>query len=77
MEGTHFKEPALGGSIKRKVLNPDLAEERAKRTFDPADMNKILYVPEIEKQYDEVIEDMRKNPEFIPSHKYFELNREE
>ena len=48
MEGTHFKDPAPGGSILRKVVNPDLAEERAKRIFDPKDMNKILSVPEIE-----------------------------
>jgi hypothetical protein len=49
MEGTHFKDPALGGSIKRQFVNPDLAEERAKGTFDPEDMNKILFVPEYHK----------------------------
>lgn len=77
MEGTHFKDPAPGGSIKRQVVNPDLAEERAKRTFDPNDMNKIIISPEADKQYNEVVEDMRKHPELAPSHKYFELNREE
>ena len=39
-------------------------------------MNKILFVPEINK-YKLVTDDMRKHPELIPSHKYFELNREE
>ena len=39
-------------------------------------MNKILYVPEINK-FKQVVDDMRKYPELIPSHKYFELNREE
>jgi hypothetical protein len=76
MEGTHFKDPALGGSIKRQVVNPDLLEERAKCIFDPEDMHKILYVPEINK-FKQVVDDMRKYPELIPSHKYFELNREE
>ena len=76
MEGTHFKNPAPGGSIKRQVVNPDLLEERAKSIFDPEDMNKILFVPEINK-YKQVVDDMRKYPELIPSHKYFELNREE
>jgi hypothetical protein len=49
MEGTHFKVPAIGGSIKRQVVNPDLLEERAKCIFDPEDMNKILFVPETNK----------------------------
>jgi hypothetical protein len=34
MHKTHFKEHAIGGSIKRQVYNPDLLEERAKCTFD-------------------------------------------
>ena len=34
MQGTHFREFAKGGSIKRQVVNPDLLEERNKCTFD-------------------------------------------
>jgi hypothetical protein len=34
MEETHIKKHAIGGSIKRKILNPDLEEERKKCTFD-------------------------------------------
>ncbi len=77
MEGTHFKNPAPGGSIKRQVINPDLLEERAKCTFDQDEIKQILFVPEVEAKYDEVAADMRKYPELIPSHKYFELTREE
>jgi len=77
MEGTHFKENAPGGSIKRQVVNPDLAEERAKRTFDPKDIAKILSVPEIDQYFNAVAEDMRKHPEIAPSHKFFEMTREE
>jgi len=47
MEGTHFREVAAGGSIKRQVVNPDLLEERKKLAFDVNDVEKLLFVPEI------------------------------
>lgn len=33
-EKTVFDPKELGGSIKRKVMNPDLVEEREKCNFD-------------------------------------------
>ena len=32
----------LGGSIKRKIVNPDLQEERDKRVFDHKELEKFL-----------------------------------
>jgi hypothetical protein len=32
----------LGGSIKRKITNPDLIEEREKRTFDRQELENLL-----------------------------------
>jgi len=34
MKGTHFKDPARGGSVKRQIVNPDLEEERNNCTFN-------------------------------------------
>ena len=77
MEGTHFKEFARGGSVKRQVVNPDLAEERAKCTFDQIEAKQILYIPGLLDFYKGVAERLRKNPELIPTTDYFEMTREE
>jgi hypothetical protein len=45
MKNTHFKGDVIGGSIKRQIVNPDLLEERAKATFDPDDIKKMIYLP--------------------------------
>jgi hypothetical protein len=42
MQNTHFEKPAIGGSVKRKIVNPDLAEERAKCTFDKSEVSWAL-----------------------------------
>ena len=42
MDNTHFEKPAVGGSVKRKIVNPDLAEERAKCTFDKTEVSKAI-----------------------------------
>lgn len=77
MEGTHFTEFAKGGSIKRQVFNPDLLEERAKLSFDPEQIRKILFVEENTILYAEVARRLRENPGLIPDYKYFEMTREE
>jgi len=77
MEGTHYKEFAAGGSIKRQVVNPDLLEERNKLAFDITDIEKILFVPEIHEKYKVVAQKVREHPELLPSHEYFEMTREE
>jgi len=77
MQGTHFKEFAVGGSIKRQVVNSDLEEERKKCIFDQEEVKKILFVPGLLDFYKKVTDKMRKHPELIPTNKYFEMTREE
>jgi hypothetical protein len=37
----------LGGSIKRNLINPDIAEERAKCNFDKKEFAEFIYTKEI------------------------------
>ena len=45
MKGTHFKEHAKGGSIRRGIVNPDLQEERDKKNFADDDIIEMVVVP--------------------------------
>ena len=46
LDKTHFKDqPPLGGSMKRKIVNPDLAEERAKCDFNKEEFARMC-IPE-------------------------------
>jgi len=55
---------ALGGSWKRKIVNPDLLEERAKCTFDQTELNRLFFdhadyiqqMNELVKEHPELIE---------------------
>jgi hypothetical protein len=77
MDGTHFKEHATGGSIKRQVVNPDLLEERAKCIFDQGEMEALLLVPGYKEYYEPMVENMRKYPELKATPEYLEMTREE
>lgn len=43
MVDTSKPNPRLGGSIKHKIVNPDLQEERDKRTFDFRELEKFFF----------------------------------
>lgn len=77
MDGTHFKQHAAGGSIKRQIVNPDLLEERAKCTFDQDEMESILRIPGYKEYYAPMLENMRKYPELKPTPEFLEMTREE
>jgi len=51
MKGTHFEKPAPGGSIRRKIVNPDLQEERDKRNFDLIELEDFIYIPGLKKYF--------------------------
>ena len=38
-----FDPKVLGGSVEKKIVNPDLIEERAKCTFDKEEAYNIVY----------------------------------
>lgn len=77
MKNTHFTQPAIGGSIRRQEVNPDLLEERAKATFDPEEIKQMIYIPGWLEFYKRIASDMRQHKELIPSHDYFEMTRQE
>lgn len=77
MKGTHFTEPAIGGSIKRGYVNPDLAEERAKCTFDQQEMQDLVQIPGYKEYFKPMLEDILKHPELKPTPEYIEMTREE
>ena len=43
---TSFDPAILGGSIKRGIVNPDLAEERENIKFDVRELEKFILGPE-------------------------------
>lgn len=77
MHNTHFKEPAIGGSIKRKIFNPDLLEERAKCTFDQNELKSLIHIPESIAMVEKLVNNSIKHPEINFDYKYFDMTREE
>lgn len=77
MHNTHFKEPAIGGSIKRKIINPDLLEERAKCTFDQNELKSLIHIPESIAMVEKLVNNSMKHPEINFDYKYFDMTREE
>ena len=78
MQNTHFKEPAIGGSIRREIVNPDLAEERAKCTFDKSEVEKVIYIDGMKEYYIRLAQDTAKYPEELKAPPtYLEMTREE
>ena len=72
-----FDTEALGGSIKNKIVNPLLLEERAKCNFDKREAFCLLYSEDIRQEfaYGEAL--MKKHPEIEVSHNYYEKTRVE
>jgi hypothetical protein len=78
MQNTHYTVPAIGGSIRRGVVNSDLLAERAKCTFDKAEVEKVIYIDGMKEYYTKLIEDVAKYPEELKAPPtYLEMTREE
>jgi len=43
MTSTEFDPKVMGGSIKRKIVNPDLLDERALCTFDKDEAYNVIF----------------------------------
>jgi hypothetical protein len=66
-----------GGSIKNKITNPDLQEERDFDSFDRKEMEVFLYT---QKQLDRIKNyhlDIKAHPELKPDFKLYDMTREE
>ena len=77
MEGTHFKQPAIGGSIKRKYVNPDLQQERDNCNFDQEEVEKAINVPGVREYYSKFAPIFEKYPQLKNPKEYVEMTRVE
>ena len=72
-----FDPKVLGGSIKRKIVNPDLAEERAKCNFDKEQAFLLFYDEETRFEFDFVFRLIKKYPHAATNPKFYEMSRRE
>ena len=70
-----FDPKVLGGSVKRGIVNPDLAEERAKCDFDKTEIRTFLYGQDTVDYILQLCELVKKYPELNSSIGYYELSR--
>ena len=57
-----FDPETMGGSIKRKIVNPLLVAERAKCDFDATEAHNMLYSPEQRWEFDFAARVVKKYP---------------
>lgn len=75
---THYADhPTIGGSIKNKIVNPDLLEERAKCNFDKEEVTKIITTDFALNYYKPWIELIKKHPELKSDEKWYCMSHEE
>ena len=72
-----FDPEVLGGSIKRKIVNPMLVAERAKCNFDKEEAHNTLYSEEMTYEVEFFKKAVAKHPEIVSTVEYFEMSREE
>lgn len=66
------------GSMKNKVVAPELLEERANCNFDQAEMKQVMS-PIMNEVIEQCAKDIKEDPWLAQtvSHKYYEMTREE
>ena len=67
----------LGGSIKNKITNTDLLEERAKRTFPKEELYEFLVDEKMRTFSDKFSKVIADYPELMSDFKYYDMTREE
>lgn len=66
------------GSIKNKIVSPDLIEERQKCNFNSQELTEFLYNgKENVNKIQDYIETIDKDPILRNSHKFYDMTREE
>ncbi len=71
-----FDPKVLGGSIKRGIVNPDLLEERAKRTFEAAELEEFYFGSRARDFIHEISDFIERRPEVRTPMEYFHMTRE-
>lgn len=74
-DGNDFDPKILGGSVKRKIVNPDLQEERDKCDFDQQEMADFIFGPEVVRFVKKMHPIVKDFPELHSKVEYYELSR--
>ena len=77
MSDKEWDAAKLGGSMKRKIVNPDLAEERAKCAFDQAELACFTLTKYVYDKSMEVHAHIERNPSLNGEAEEYEMTREE
>lgn len=72
-----FDPSVLGGSVKRRIVNPDLLEERAKCNFNQRELCLFLFGQSLVDYIEGVSDFLNENPQICSSVDYYEKSREE
>lgn len=68
----------LGGSWKRKIVNPDLLAERKKATFDPVEMGKFILSEPVYSLAQDMTKIQNEHPELVDNQfDIYDMTREE
>lgn len=65
------------GSIKNKIVAPELLKERANCDFDQQEIKSLLMRPEARQIFDKSLDDIKDDPKLAHTHKYLEWSPEE
>ena len=72
-----FDPEVMGGSVKRKIVNPLLAKERNNINFDRDEAFKVLYSQQTRDEFDRIDKLIAKHPEIVSGVEFYEYTREE
>ena len=67
----------MGGSIKRRIVNPELIRERARCSFDKEEAQKVLFTEDMLWVMETFNNLIAKHPQIKTSPEYYEMTREE
>ena len=67
----------IHGSVKNKIVAPELLKERANCDFDQQEIKSLLMRPEARQIFDKTLNDMTDDPKLMPTHKYLEWSPKE
>lgn len=72
-----FDPEVLGGSIKRRIVNPLLVAERAKCDFDMDEGKNVLYTKDMQEEFDVATRLVKKYPQLATQPGFYEMTRME
>lgn len=77
MSGETWNTAILGGSIKRKIVNPDLIEERAKCNFNQQELAEFVAGKDNLDEMRIIKEEILKDPNLQTGLSFYKMTREE